>query len=70
MTWDYRVLQFADEFSIIEAYYEGDKIVAWSDDNIRPGGADIEDLAFDLGAMLVALERPVLLRCDLPGGDK
>ncbi|MFA5634999.1 MAG: hypothetical protein WC977_03750 [Anaerovoracaceae bacterium] len=62
MVWDYRVVRSLQGYAIHEVYYDDDEnIRLWSEGGIAPGGDTLEELTGDLYAMMVALERPVLV---------
>lgn len=64
--FNYRVLDTGDGcFSIIEVYYDGERINSWC--NGTPLGETAEELREDLGLMLKALNAPILTPSDLPG---
>lgn len=79
MTWNYRVVrtEYATPdggseavYAIHEVYYDDEddgRIEVWSVDPIAPQGSDLGELQWDLRAMLLALDSPVLDRADLPG---
>lgn len=62
MTWNYRVLRYAQngELGIHEVYYEDDQITAWSVDPIPITGETIEELATELEHMARALQQRIL----------
>ena len=71
--WNYRVLKSDDEdasFAIHEVYYDEDNTpLSWSADAIAPYGDTLEELAADLGYMVLALGQPVLNEADLGDGE-
>lgn len=63
MSWNYRVVtqDKGTTYGIHEVYYRNDSSVyAWSEQSIRPGGENIEDVFSDLQYMLHAFDLPVL----------
>lgn len=66
--WDYRVVKRNDVFAIHEVYREGTKIVAISEDSIRPYGESFDELSNDAHLFARAIERPVLNYDDIELG--
>jgi hypothetical protein len=68
MTWNYRIMRYRDEhpefghsFGIHEVYYGDDGSVEnWTEDAITLVGPDLDDLEWQLRAMLEAFQKPVL----------
>ncbi|NJL53689.1 hypothetical protein HC928_00155 [bacterium] len=62
MSWNYRVVKFADEFRIHEAYYndESDKVRSITKEGVSPCQDSVEDLKQQLTYMLEACSKPVL----------
>ncbi len=58
--WNYRVVKRNDVFAIHEVYYDGTKIVAISDDSIKPYGESFDELNNDAHLFTRAIESPVL----------
>jgi hypothetical protein len=70
-SWNFRVLHTRlcgeDIYSIIEAYYRDDRIVAWAPAS-APTGETLEELCSgDLRLMTEAADKPVLTADELPG---
>ena len=72
MTWNYRMFSAGEgifqHFYIAEVYYEDGKIVGYTDP-ISPIGETEDELKADIGYMMQALERPILLLSDLAVED-
>lgn len=64
MSWNYRVfaIDYGDEveYGIYEVYYEGDNVVARTENPVPVVGNTIEELAFSLEYMKQALDKDVL----------
>jgi len=68
MTWNYRIMHYRDEhpefghpFGIHEVYYADDgSVETWTEAAIPLVGHDLDDLEWQLRAMLEALQKPVL----------
>jgi hypothetical protein len=69
--WNYRVLmrtrdeptgEQSEWFEMIECYYDGAEITAWSP--VTPGGDTVRDIAEDLYAMARAADMAVLRSAD------
>lgn len=61
MSWNYRVSEEEGEFFIREVYYDKDgKPDLHSVFAIAPSGESLEDLRWDLEAMLAALDKPII----------
>lgn len=70
MNWNYRVVrketQWGPEFSIKEFYYNAaGEIWGWTENDERPYGDSVEEVASSLRWMLEACERPVVLQTEL-----
>ena len=63
-TWNYRVIRQEEDgastFAIHEVYYEGKKVVMWTESPVAPSGNTRSELLSDLRMMLAALKKPVL----------
>ncbi len=69
MTWNYRLIRVHDEedvVSLIEAYYEGETITAWSHAG-TPQGSSREDFMAEMVRMLGAADKPIIEAEALPG---
>ena len=64
-TWNYRVIRQEEDgastFAIHEVYYEGKKVVTWTESPVAPSGNTRPELLSDLQMMGAALGRPVLV---------
>lgn len=61
MTWNYRICQDEDGFSIHEVYYYDDGTIrSWTVDSVEASGESKEELIEDLVRMLVAVGRSVV----------
>ncbi len=64
MTWDYRIMHLDGVFKLVEAYYEGDKVVGY----VECDGSWLtfeERTDCDLELMAGALQRPTLYLSDI-----
>lgn len=73
MSWNYRIIDHATHLALHEVYYDRrGRVTSWSAEPTTFVG-DCEDGAAGLAGSLAralsdALNRPVLVRADLPGG--
>jgi hypothetical protein len=65
VTWNYRVIQRDESFSIQEVYYGDDDEIQGFSNDIALVGENVEDLKADLELMVTACDKPVLNYYDL-----
>lgn len=76
MTWNYRVMKYADgegvtHFAVHEVYYDAaGNPEMYTENPCAPYGETLEELAEDLKAFSVAFTRPVLSEGDFPSAKR
>ena len=58
--WNYRIVK-EESYTIREVFYDGDKIVSWTADEISPSGETIGDLMKSWEFYQQAFKRPVVV---------
>ena len=67
MTWNYRVIDHGEHFSVREVYYDGERITHWTAKPRELSGETIDDIEADLRLILAELrKRPPIPEADLP----
>jgi hypothetical protein len=63
-TWNYRLAKITDEdgvhYGIVEAYYDGGRMIGWTEEGQGPWGETEDEIAQDFSAMSEAFNMPVI----------